>query len=308
MAKVIPLNRPTRIIGLLCCSAILSGQAIAELDDKIQALAPTSKWIVDYENEGCQLARQFGEGKDRVIASFSRYGPGTSFKLVLSGQPLKLGKSGEIEVRFGPNESEQKLEFWPGTLSEEIPALIFTRAVWITPASPAKFDASKRAIPIEDVYPKRDEAREKAITYLRLGSPLTHPIQLQLGPMDKAFGALEKCVDDLMSTWGIDVAKHRSLKREVIPKGNPGNWVNTADYPIKMLRQGQPALVEFRLDIDEKGKPIGCHIQQTTRPLEFDNAVCVSLMRRSKFEPAIDADNNSIRSYWKSTVRFSLPK
>jgi hypothetical protein len=288
----------------LCCQAKAAPVQAAK---EALVLKPTSKWVVDYENEGCQLARQFGDEPDRVIASFSRYAPGTGFKLVLNGAPLKQERAGEVILRFGPNEGEQELYFWPGTIGNETPSLIVTSTVWIAPAVVEKAARGQNALSVVDVYPKRDELREKAITYLWVGKPFDQPIQLELGSMDKAFGALDKCVDDLMASWGLDVQKHKNLKQAAYPIGNPGNWVNTSDYPIKMLQERKGAMVEFRLDVDEKGKAIGCHIQQTTMPKEFDKAVCGSLMSRSRFKPALDADSKPIRSYWKSTVRFAIP-
>jgi hypothetical protein len=74
-----------------------------------------------------------------------------------------------------------------------------------------------------------------------------------------------------------------------------------------MLGIGQPAIVEFRLSIGADGVPLACHIQETTRPKEFDNAVCKSLMRRARFEPALDATGTAITSYYRNTVRFQIP-
>jgi hypothetical protein len=74
-----------------------------------------------------------------------------------------------------------------------------------------------------------------------------------------------------------------------------------------MLSAGQPAIVEFRLSVSADGVPTSCHIQLTTRPKEFDAAVCDSLMRRARFTPALDAEGKPLISYYLNTVKFALP-
>jgi outer membrane biosynthesis protein TonB len=70
------------------------------------------------------------------------------------------------------------------------------------------------------------------------------------------------------------------------------------------LNAGQGAIVNFRLLVDAAGSVTGCFIQQTTRLKEFDDAVCKSISRRAKFDPALDKDGKPILSYYNNTVRF----
>ena len=118
--------------------------------------------------------------------------------------------------------------------------------------------------------------------------------------------AMRRCTDELLTHWGIDLEQHRHLTRGVRPASNPGNWLNSKDYPTKLLRQGMQGIVQIRLSIDERGKPTACHIQQSTRPAEFDAAVCDGLMRRAEFEPALGAEGEPVPSYWHSSVRFEI--
>ncbi len=124
--------------------------------------------------------------------------------------------------------------------------------------------------------------------------------------MDKPLAALSTCIDELMTHWGIDIEKHKKLSRSVVPDGNPGRWIKGNDYPTDMLHQRQPALVQFRLSVDETGAVTGCHIQKTTRPKEFDDAVCKSLTRRANFLPALDENGKPIKSFYRNTVRFQI--
>jgi hypothetical protein len=238
----------------------------------------------------------------------SRYDRTDSFRLMIGGKLFDRQGDRKVTLQFGPNEAEQKALFVAGSLSPEIPAMILADVVWMAPPSEAEMAAfAKSDYSDKSAIAPMTPERLKAITYLNIGKPLDQHVILQLGRMDRPMAVMDQCVDNLMMTWGIDVEKHKSLARSVRPVGNVGNWITTNDYPTKMLAVGQPALIEFRIDVDESGKALACHIQATTRPKEFDDAVCKSIMRRAKFTPALDAENNPIKSYWKNSVRFAIP-
>lgn len=118
---------------------------------------------------------------------------------------------------------------------------------------------------------------------------------------------LRRCMNELLTHWGIDVERHKSLTRKLVPTDSPGSWLNSRDYPTDLLRDGAQGLVNFRLSVDEKGKVSGCHIQRSTRPEGFDRAVCDALTRRARFEPALDADGNPVNSYFIGSVNFVMP-
>lgn len=73
-----------------------------------------------------------------------------------------------------------------------------------------------------------------------------------------------------------------------------------------MLRQGKRAIVHFRLNVDAAGQPTACHIQQSTRPKAFDDAVCKAIMRNARFDPALDAEGQPVASYWLNSVVFHI--
>ncbi len=240
---------------------------------------------------------------------FDKYGPGESFRLTVAGKPMytRVGNN-EASIQFGPIEESQQSYFFPGNLGKD-PAFVFGGGIRIAPPTAAEQRAIKqnRDWMPTDLVPI-DAARLKTISYLQINKPLRRPVLLETGPLRTAMSTLDRCVDNLVSTWGVDVERHKTLSRGVTPKENPGTWINSYNYPMEMLAAGQPAIVEFRLIVGIDGKPAACHIQSTTRPKAFDDAVCDSLMRRAKFSPALDAQNQPLMSYWRNTVRFQIPR
>ena len=272
-------------------------------------LKQTSAWNVDYADDRCRLMRQFGEGDDKVFAIFDRYGPGERFRITIAGKPVKTAvENGEATIKFGPVEGEQKLAFYKGNLGE-YPALVFQAQARVAPPTPLEQSAidQRKAdewIELASVGPER----ESAIRNLTITKPLRRTIIMETGPMRKPLEALGLCIDNLMASWGIDVEKHKLLTQPVKPLTSPGRWIVSTDYPVNMLSAGQPAIVEFRMSVGTDGNPASCHIQSTTRPKEFDKAVCGSLMKRARFAPALDAEGKPLASFYRNSVRFALPK
>jgi hypothetical protein len=282
--------------------------SIAETAKEPLMLKPTSAWHVDYADDRCRLGRQFGSGDEQVLLFMDHYGPDKYFRLTLAGKPVKVGVDrAEATIQFGPSEQEQRLYFLNGNLGSA-PALVFANRARIAAPSAAELLTMKNADENNWIDPAPiSEDRQKAVRYLKVGKPLRNAVTLETGSVRGAFAAVDKCIDNLMTSWGIDVERHRSLSRKVKPQQSPGRWVESEDYPLQMLKDRQPAIVDFRLSVGPDGVPTACHIQSTTRPKEFDDAVCKSVMRRARFDPALDAAGKPLASYYRNTVRFQIP-
>lgn len=267
----------------------------------------TSDWVLRYEDDSCRLFRRFGEGKDTIMIVFTRFGPGDDFRFTLAGKAVhRYSGKRPLFMQFGPHEEIQEVEYAKGTMGK-LPALIVVGSMRIAPWT----ETEKKKITANEmvgwyrVAPLSDE-RYKAVDRLFVQFSKKKSISLQLASLAKPFAAFDTCIDELMTHWGIDVERHKGMTAPARPATNPGNWIKSREYPKDMLGQGQPALVNFRLSIDENGNTTDCHIQQTTRPREFDKAVCKTMMRRSMFHPALDKDGKPMASYYRNTVRFKI--
>ncbi|WP_322290663.1 TonB family protein [Allopontixanthobacter sp.] len=284
-----------------------SGSAVAA---EPLRMAPSSPWHLDYAEDSCRLMRTFGSGADSGMVYFERYGPGDPFNLVVAAKALRsVDEAFTLQVQFGDQEEVQEPDFFVGEFGDFGPALIFSSMSIRRPGSfglkgkqlEQYFEAREK-----DPLPPIGAERERAVSWLSISRGKRHYVIFDLGSIAQPFAAMRSCTDNLLKQWGIDVARHATLSREPKPVNSPGTWVTANDYPYKMLRAGQRGIVHFRMIVDETGKPESCHIQQSTRPKEFDDVVCKRLMERARFEPALDAEGLPLRSYYRNSVKFDV--
>lgn len=272
-------------------------------------LAPTTPWNVHYADDYCRLARIFGTDKQKVTLSIEQDSPGNSFRMTLAGAMFGAQDAkGDASIAFGAMP-DQKVMFFPGTVGtgkDSQPAWIFGDSVRLKPYSEAEKAAAKENGYSSTFDTPITEADEAAVTSLLIGRPLRNPVRLKTGPMRAAFAAMRSCTDELLAHWGIDVARHRELSRWAMPATEPGKWLRSSDYPSDMLAKSQPGIVRFRLSVGADGVPTACHIQRSTNSKGFDDAVCKGVMRRARFEPALDKDGNPLASYYVNSVRFQF--
>ena len=276
--------------------------SLASAKSAPMVLAPASSWNAYYAEDYCRLSRSFGSDKQQIALVIDRFAPGDSFRLMLAGQPMALvAPKGTANIRFGPALPEQRLDFLSGTVGKDIPAWVFGQSNRIRPDDVAETERKKQEdytlAPITD-------AEVATITEIAIGRPLRNPVVLATGPMAAALAALDACTDELLTHWGIDVARHKEISRPVAPVDSPANWLKSSDYPREMLAKLQPGLVQVRLIVGADGIPTACHIQQSTDAKGFDDAVCGGMMRRARFDPALDKDGKPIMSYYVNLVRF----
>lgn len=287
--------------GLSPAWAQADGAAFAPLE-------PSSHWHLDYGDDSCRLSRTFGEGESKMAFYIERYEPGDAFFMVVAGKPLGRREHRSTDFAFGPGGATREDEQTNGDLGDFGPAVMVNSAT-LLPLADVRSDAGRKYDPAAaaytDVFGQRlTPAQEAGITWLAIDPRGGKEVRLMLGPMDKPLAEMRKCTDELLTHWGLDLGELRGMTRAPAPLSNPGRWLVPGDYPSNALFRGQEGLVQFRLIVGIDGKPESCHIQRSTRPAEFDRAVCRGLMKRAKFDPALGADGKPIKSYWRNTVRF----
>lgn len=274
-------------------------------------LEPSSTWHLDYADDSCRLMRKFGRGGQETVLLLERYQPGDSFFMVAAGPPLKSRSRGEPKFRFGPDGHEYDGPSFNGDLGPYEPAFMASMSLLPLSYERKNQPGRNRSDPGEaarEMFKQELSAEQEAnIEWLEVQHGKAPPVRFMLGSMAPPMEAMRKCTDELLTHWGIDIKAHKELTRAVAPSTNPGSWLSFRDYPVDLLRKGEQGIVQFRLSVDGGGRPTQCHIQKSTRPAGFDDAVCRALMERARFEPALGGNGQPIASFWRSRVTFELP-
>jgi hypothetical protein len=238
-----------------------------------------------------------------VIARFSRYDLGDSFKFALFGKRVVVHRVAEaVHVDFGLAGKPVIEQALSGTAANR-PGLFFAGV---------RLDGWKRPVVTKvnwkpegiDPGPRITAAQEASVTGLTVAIPGKPAFRLEAGSLDKPFIVLRDCMDKLVRRWGYDPDVQKRLARPIGASNYPAEWLTDADFPAGALRNRMNAMVHFRLDADAQGKIVGCQILDRTEPKEFGGTTCTKISRRAKLEPALDADLKPVPSFVVHTFNW----
>jgi protein TonB len=100
----------------------------------------------------------------------------------------------------------------------------------------------------------------------------------------------------------------RFTPKPAVPKGNPGNWATTNDYPARALREERAGTTGFRVTIGPDGRVTDCQITSSSGHADLDAATCDNVRRRARFTPATDGEGNPTTGTYSNRVRWVIPK
>jgi hypothetical protein len=279
-------------IAMLTQSALPNGATQA----KAVNLAPFTPWNVDYGEKICTLRRGFGSREKPSVIIMDRFGPTDLFQLTVVSEEFRSFQQGQaLTLQFGEQKPRRIASVVPGKAGTKTATLFF-----------ANTSVSERIGDKDDSWkPPVTPATEAAIKTIGISYGGKERI-FATGPLDKAFEALRKCTDNLVTTWGLDPKQQAALTKRAEPLSSPGYWVSSSDYPAGMAIMGKQALVNFRLSVSSQGVPTACEVQSSYNDKKFDEVTCAALMRRARFSPALDAKGQPVPSFYLNTVRWIM--
>ncbi|HQS70726.1 MAG: energy transducer TonB [Novosphingobium sp. 28-62-57] len=100
----------------------------------------------------------------------------------------------------------------------------------------------------------------------------------------------------------------RFTPKAAAPKGNPGNWATSNDYPSRALREEREGTTGFRVTVGTDGKVTDCQVTRSSGSPDLDEAACSNIRRRARFAPATDGDGNPTTGTYSNSIRWVIPK
>lgn len=146
-----------------------------------------------------------------------------------------------------------------------------------------------------------------SVESLRFNGVFVKNIALKTGSMVSAVKALDDCIENLHTHWGIDTEAHKTLTR-------PAIFIGYADfvqkmlksYPMIMAMRGQQAVAPIRVHISAEGQPTACFPLSEGANQAFNQTVCDVFMDHAKFAPALDAAGKPMASFYTQRVSFGI--
>ncbi len=91
------------------------------------------------------------------------------------------------------------------------------------------------------------------------------------------------------------------------PRVNPQPWVTDDDYPAVSLARKEFGTVKFRLDLDPRGNPTGCHVTGSSGYSDLDMRACKLLQKRARFVPVLDAGGRGVAVPYDGSFSWNIP-
>jgi protein TonB len=95
--------------------------------------------------------------------------------------------------------------------------------------------------------------------------------------------------------------------KSATPRGNPGSWATTNDYPARALREEREGTTTFRVSVGADGRVTDCQVTGSSGHPDLDQATCDNVRRRARFNPAMENGQATTGSY-SNRVRWVIPK
>lgn len=92
------------------------------------------------------------------------------------------------------------------------------------------------------------------------------------------------------------------------PRGNPGSWVTTEDYPSRALREEREGVTGIAFDIGTDGKVANCRVTSSSGSPDLDDATCRNFIRRARYKPAQNDTGQPMASTGSQRVRWQMPQ
>ena len=264
-------------------------------------LEPSDKWVLNYANDSCRLARTFGDGDDRVVLILDKFQPNDRMDLSLVGK--RIARHGvlkiPVETTFGPGLAAggfgDAIIGVIGSDRDQI-LMIGSRDLLNRPF------VKKPGVADEGAFRTTPE-EEAAIEELRIRTS-TRTLTLHTESLGQPMTAMRKCLSDLVRDWGFDPAEQTLLTKRAAPLNSPTEWFRAMKSLPRAFVNGQSAVIRFRLMVDSEGKVTKCFIQQATLSPEIAKVTCEMMLKGARFSPALDAHGKAVASYYTGPMRW----
>ena len=244
-------------------------------------LRPTSKWIVDYRDDGCVLQRTYGAASAPLTFGIKPQLMGSRVALLVTengtgGHKLRV----PVTVSFGTDS---------GAVTNQL----------------SRFRLRSPPVHLNETSIEMNELKRAIVTErIDLKSPGTIDVRLAVPGIGRALPALEECIAELLDRWGLSRLEQAQLASFARPRGGQLH-ISMADYPGNAVEYDASGGTAARVKVAPDGKASDCQIVATSKSKSLDQATCKVLLRE-RYEPAVSKAGGPVASVYIQIVRWVL--
>lgn len=299
-------------------AAALLSPLTAQARDETSVFRPSGNWTADYGDDYCRLIRTFTDGRRELSLALERFQPGARVRLIVVGEGMRPFRGADlIGYQFQGGGSGQA----GFARSETADGKAYVSLDSVTLAQPAAFiSRATDAAASSPMYSRADEqAAARAITGFVLNEGLVSPVRVETGSLGAPIEALQACADDLLTVWGLDAEKHRTMSAMPILNPIPDGVLPRGAVPLGesyRLRGGGLQTLELvdsganqvRLLVGADGAVTDCAIISPSLAQTVNDQICSLATQRASFQPARDLAGQPMASVWIGSPKVLGPR
>ena len=231
---------------------------------------PPHRWTLDYSRSACTLARRVAGEDSPIMALNASLGrePG-ELLFTAGGSGLDQRLSGDVKVRLDNGD--------PVSVRARRIRRNERPVIWLGP--------------LPDDFLDRVAGAQQLMVTKGNETLLTVP----LGQVREAVEHLGRCNDDLLQSWGVDVAARHALTR--LPQNTDSDWYFS-------LWPSHSTSIVLVADVSERGVATDCRVVISTLNAQMDRTLCNNVRHRAHFRPGLGADGRPVRSQYVTRVTW----
>jgi TonB family protein len=223
-------------------------------------LAPSGKWIVDYQKDMCIASRMFGPADTSMMFAIK---PSVSMEaddqILFFVAPQNGGsgvRRGRAVITLQPSGEQKKVAY-----VSVVPKGMKVRGY--------------------EVYADADftaQLAQSTAVSMKVGND---ELSFATGKVEPVLKALKTCNESLFRSWGVD-----PTAKALAPRGvSPADWFPPDSYPADAKRRGAQGRSVIVVTVSAAGLPTACRVILKSDPV-LDATSCRLAMRNGRFEPA----------------------
>jgi TonB family protein len=258
-----------RILFPAAALAVLGAPALAAP----VSVAPTAKWVVDFDDAQCVASLAYG--REQLFLKASPLGDVVQLGIM---EPGRTGPPQQVEAKITPAVGESFI----GTAMQWTSATGGPRQMRLINMPAAEFQRL---------------AASPSLAF-QLGEMKRHYAMSAMAAMTKV---MKTCVDDLQQVWSSE----GGVGAKAV--ANLASYFSDNDYPEDAIYRGLSGTTGLALLINEEGKVADCMVVQTSGQAGLDTQSCAIIKRRARFTPARGIDGKPTKDRVTSRISWRIP-